>query len=103
LKKFLAPEAFRGCGAIIVNHKGERFVNELGGRDYVTNEIFKNCAPLSIPKDGLKDDQRIPTAGYLIMNDQIAKDFDLKIFDFYKSNPYHKTNEFCRQRINFHI
>ena len=33
--KFLAPEALRGCGGVLVNERGERFVNELSTRDAV--------------------------------------------------------------------
>ena len=39
--KFLAPEALRGCGGLLLNQKGERFVNELGLRDHVTGKIFE--------------------------------------------------------------
>lgn len=38
---FLGAEALRGEGGILVNSKGERFVNELGTRDYVSGEIEK--------------------------------------------------------------
>jgi succinate dehydrogenase/fumarate reductase flavoprotein subunit len=34
--KFLAAEALRGVGGIILNKDGYRFANELGRRDYVT-------------------------------------------------------------------
>lgn len=43
--KALAAEALRGVGAIIINPKGERFVNELGRRDYVSNIMLKGQAP----------------------------------------------------------
>jgi predicted heme/steroid binding protein len=39
--KFLAAEALRGVGAILLNKAGERFVDELGHRDFVTGEIRK--------------------------------------------------------------
>jgi len=39
--KFLAAEALRGVGGIILDQGGERFCNELGRRDYVTNEMWK--------------------------------------------------------------
>lgn len=41
-------EALRGCGGILVNSKSERFVNELGLRDYVTREIFAHCEPMAL-------------------------------------------------------
>ena len=41
--KILAPELLRGVGGILINQKGERFCNELGTRDYVTQKIISNC------------------------------------------------------------
>lgn len=38
---FLGAEALRGEGGIILNAKGERFVDELGTRDYVSGEMEK--------------------------------------------------------------
>ncbi|EAZ62928.2 Osmotic growth protein [Scheffersomyces stipitis CBS 6054] len=38
---FLGAEALRGEGGIILNAKGERFVDELGPRDYVSGEMEK--------------------------------------------------------------
>lgn len=40
--KFLAAEALRGVGGLLVNQKGLRFADELGTRDYVTGEMWKN-------------------------------------------------------------
>eukprot|EP00973_Karenia_brevis_P046850 6499742-Karenia_brevis.AAC.1 len=34
--KFLAAEALRGVGGLVLNKEGQRFANELGRRDYVT-------------------------------------------------------------------
>ena len=41
--KILAPELLRGVGGILINQKGERFCNELGTRDYVSQKIIENC------------------------------------------------------------
>jgi flavocytochrome c len=38
---FLGAEALRGEGGIMLNSKGERFVDELGTRDYVSGEMDK--------------------------------------------------------------
>jgi cytochrome b involved in lipid metabolism len=46
--KFLAAEALRGVGGIILNKDGERFANELGRRDYVTGEMWKNKPPFRL-------------------------------------------------------
>ncbi|RIB14084.1 FAD binding domain-containing protein [Gigaspora rosea] len=39
--KFLAAEALRGVGGLLLNSEGKRFCAELGYRDYVTGEIWK--------------------------------------------------------------
>ena len=40
-RQFLISESVRGEGAILLNSKGERFVNELLPRDVVTNAIYE--------------------------------------------------------------
>jgi flavocytochrome c len=40
--KFLAAEALRGCGGVLLDITGNRFANELGRRDYVTGMMWKN-------------------------------------------------------------
>merc|ERR1719230_926999 len=46
--KFLAAEALRGVGGLILNKNGKRFANELGRRDYVTGEMWKNKPPFRL-------------------------------------------------------
>jgi len=46
--KFLAAEALRGVGGLIFDADGNRFANELGRRDYVTGEMWKNKAPFRL-------------------------------------------------------
>lgn len=46
--KFLAAEALRGVGGIIINSEGERFVDELGRRDHVSGAMFANKAPFRL-------------------------------------------------------
>jgi flavocytochrome c len=46
--KFLAAEALRGVGGIVLNAAGKRFANELGRRDYVTGEMWKNTPPFRL-------------------------------------------------------
>lgn len=41
--KFLAAEALRGVGGLLLNKDGDRFCNELGHRDYVTAQMWKNA------------------------------------------------------------
>jgi succinate dehydrogenase/fumarate reductase flavoprotein subunit len=40
--KFLAAEALRGVGGLLVDGEGQRFVDELQHRDYVTGKIWEN-------------------------------------------------------------
>lgn len=46
--KFLAAEALRGVGGIVLDKNGQRFANELGRRDYVTGEMWKNKPPFRL-------------------------------------------------------
>merc|ERR1712187_643991 len=45
---FLAAEALRGVGGIVLDAFGNRFANELGRRDYVTGEMWKNKPPFRL-------------------------------------------------------
>jgi succinate dehydrogenase/fumarate reductase flavoprotein subunit len=40
--KFLAAEALRGVGGLLLDNTGSRFVDELQHRDYVTGKIWEN-------------------------------------------------------------
>jgi len=40
--KFLAAEALRGVGGLLLDKSGDRFVDELQHRDYVTGKIWEN-------------------------------------------------------------
>jgi flavocytochrome c len=40
--KFLAAEALRGVGGLLIDATGNRFVDELQHRDYVTNKMWEN-------------------------------------------------------------
>merc|ERR1719359_546173 len=55
--KFLAAEALRGVGGLILNKEGERFANELGRRDYVTGEMWKNKAPFRLALNKAASDE----------------------------------------------
>jgi len=46
--KFLAAEALRGVGGLVLDRNGKRFANELGRRDYVTGEMWKNQPPFRL-------------------------------------------------------
>merc|ERR1719428_2498418 len=46
--KFLAAEALRGVGGVLIDMEGKRFANELGRRDYVTGRMWKNKPPFRL-------------------------------------------------------
>ena len=75
-KKFLAPELLRGVGGILINEDGERFCNELGTRDYVTNKILENCQ-----KQNTEEIDQYES--FLLMNQEMANEFGNNFY-FYK-------------------
>lgn len=76
--KFLAPEAIRGSGGILVNSNGERFVNELDLRSVVAAAIQKKCGPY---KDG---DYVGPPFAWCILSQQAQELFGKPTLGFYK-------------------
>ncbi|KAJ3060765.1 hypothetical protein HDU98_003268, partial [Podochytrium sp. JEL0797] len=46
--KFLAAEALRGVGGLLLDANGQRFCDELGHRDYVTGLMWKNKGPFRL-------------------------------------------------------
>ncbi|KAG0347201.1 hypothetical protein BG004_008240 [Podila humilis] len=46
--KFLAAEALRGVGGLLLQAEGKRFCDELGHRDYVTGMMWKNKFPIRL-------------------------------------------------------
>ena len=50
--KFLAAEALRGVGGILLDANGNRFCDELGRRDYVSGEMNRNKGPFRLILNG---------------------------------------------------
>lgn len=46
--KWLAAEALRGVGAVMLDGAGNRFVDELGRREHVTTQMQKNKGPFRL-------------------------------------------------------
>merc|ERR1719384_377033 len=57
--KFLAAEALRGVGGLVIEKNGKRFANELGRRDYVTGEMWKNKPPFRLALNKAASDEII--------------------------------------------
>ncbi|CAO3593959.1 unnamed protein product [Absidia cylindrospora] len=67
MTKFLAPEALRAYGGVLLNAHGQRFVNELTTRDKLTQAILAQGGPVI----------------YLVLSDQAAQDFGASTLGFY--------------------
>ena len=76
--KFLAPEAIRGSGGILVNSEGKRFVNELDLRSVVANAINKHGSPY---RDG---DYEGPSFAWCILAQPAQELFGKASLGFYK-------------------
>jgi flavocytochrome c len=84
--KFLAPEALRGYGGILLNAEGQRFVNELSTRDFVSEAIFKNCSNYLMKHYDSKEEKEIEkkiVLSWLIMNEKGVNAFDAGSIHFY--------------------
>jgi succinate dehydrogenase/fumarate reductase flavoprotein subunit len=78
--KILAPEAIRGCGGVLVNFEGKRFVNELDLRSVVTAGIQKNCRPYR------SGDYVGPPFAWCILGQPAQEMFGEKALEFYKDS-----------------
>ena len=93
--KFLAPEALRAVGGVLLDSLGDRFVDELQTRDTVTGAIFRYCDE-ELP-EGLEElDRRTlyrqePTkaTAALVLDQAAVAAFGQAAFDF-----YHKVKGF---------
>lgn len=77
-KNFLAPEALRGSGGILLDNAGQRFVDELSTRDVVSAKIFEHCKPLK-----LENGEEGPTVARLLLNEEAVGLFIAEAFAFY--------------------
>lgn len=76
--KFLAPEALRGCGAILLDADGKRFVDELGRRDHVTDAIFSRCRRYL-------GNETMPVVSVMLLNDEVIDRFGAPSAGFYRA------------------
>ncbi|KAG0162567.1 cleavage and polyadenylation specificity factor subunit 2 [Apophysomyces sp. BC1034] len=79
--KFLAPEALRGYGAILIDAQGHRFANELARRDELTNAIFKHTEKVSMSP---------PHSVFLVMTDEAVDAFGRSTLEFYAKKGFFK-------------
>jgi succinate dehydrogenase/fumarate reductase flavoprotein subunit/NAD(P)H-flavin reductase len=74
--KILGPEALRGHGGLLMNARGERFVNELGYRDAVSAAIFACGFKLAAAADS-------PVCAHLLLSEPMVRAFGPAAFGFY--------------------
>merc|ERR1712014_561052 len=86
--KFLAAEALRGVGGLILDKTGNRFANELGRRDYVTGEMWKNKPPFRLCLNKAASDEIIwhckhytgrGVMKYYASGEELAKDMGIPL------------------------
>jgi succinate dehydrogenase/fumarate reductase flavoprotein subunit len=77
--KYLAPEAIRGSGGVLVNSEGKRFINELDLRSVVTAGIQQNCSPYK-SADGYEG----PPFAWCILSQEAQEIFGKPVLSFYK-------------------
>jgi flavocytochrome c len=73
--KYLGPEALRGSGGVLLNKKGERFVNELDLRSVVSQAI--------IAQDNVYPNSGGSKFAYCVLNEAAAKLFGKNSLGFY--------------------
>jgi len=95
-RKFLAPEALRGSGGILLNHDGKRFVDELGLRDHVTKAIFSSCSRIDA------GDLESPVIAHLLLGTDAVEKFQAANLAFYKFkkivSEFENVEDFARER-----
>merc|ERR1719502_246828 len=96
--KFLAAEALRGVGGLILNKDGQRFANELGRRDYVTGEMWKNKDPFRLVLNKAASDEIIwhckhytgrGVMKYYATGEEFAKDIGVPLATLEKTHQDH--------------
>lgn len=90
--KFLAAEALRGKGAILINKDGSRFADELGRRDYLTTKIINAGRPIEKFQNGSGG----RAAAIMLMSKEVVQSFGEPAFNF-----YYKVKKFFKLYDNF--
>ncbi|KAJ2312728.1 hypothetical protein IWW52_004773 [Coemansia sp. RSA 2704] len=86
LTKFLAAEALRGEGGILLDASGKRFVNELDTRDRVADAVFHHCAARNTrAQHGSTGREEGPrAAAFLVLSQTAADRFGYGALGFYE-------------------
>lgn len=110
--KFLAAEALRGVGGILIDRNGKRFCNELGYRDYVTDRMWNSKGPFRLVLNGKAGEELNWHVKHYIgrglmkeysSGEELAKDMNIpsekleKSFNKYNKNIEKKTDKFGKK------
>lgn len=91
--KFLAPEALRAYGGILLNGQGKRFTDELTLRDKVTAAVYRQTGtihsrPRSFMSKALSDQQQQYSAAYMVLTNEAVEGFGKSTLGFYASKGF---------------
>eukprot|EP00934_Nitzschia_sp_Nitz4_P001578 Nitzschia sp. Nitz4//scaffold484_size5321//2933//4569//NITZ4_009228-RA/size5321-processed-gene-0.3-mRNA-1//1//CDS//3329552886//1578//frame0 len=96
--KILAAEVLRGVGGILLNAEGQRFCNEVGRRDYVTDRIL-SLHPSYAETKSWRADYRVPQV-YLLLSGEGASNMATHM-GFYAGKGYLKKVTGVQQAASF--
>lgn len=88
--KFLAPEALRAYGGVLLNGDGKRFTDELTLRDRVTAAIYRQTDSVHNHPQSLMS-KLLPekySAAYMILTDEAVEGFGKSTLGFYASKGF---------------
>ncbi|KAG1456315.1 hypothetical protein G6F46_007722 [Rhizopus delemar] len=88
--KFLAPEALRAYGGIMLNGDGKRFVDELNLREHVTKKVFGQTDTVhNRPNSWMfKVVPKKYPAAYLVLTEEAVESFGKSTLGFYASKGF---------------
>ncbi|KAI8376332.1 FAD binding domain-containing protein [Radiomyces spectabilis] len=87
--KFLAPEALRAYGAVLLNGQGHRFADELWRRDALSKAIFDQANKVTErPHSWMTKLSLTVPAAYMVMTDEAVEGFGKSTLGFYASKGF---------------
>lgn len=88
--KFLAPEALRAYGGILLNGEGKRFTDELTLRDIVTAAVYRQTGSTHSHAQSLMS-KTLPekyAAAYMVLTEEAVEGFGKSTLGFYASKGF---------------
>jgi succinate dehydrogenase/fumarate reductase flavoprotein subunit len=88
--KFLAPEALRAYGGVLLNGDGKRFIDELTLRDVVTAAVYRESSTVHNHANSLMN-KTLPekyASAYMVLTDEAVEGFGKSTLGFYASKGF---------------